>query len=212
MLRNKLFFFSSYEGYRNREGVLFRRTVPTAAMKSGDFSDYRNLTTGAVVPIYDPWTQCGIANPGTGAYNGDCGTVPNRLQFAGNRIPANRVSPIARKYLDFPVYAEPTVSGPWRTENFERNASVGGDNDQFSLRGDYNLSQKQRLLGRYTRFESTNLPVDVYGNGQLQGDPYSPEHFSTTQVMAAHTYTLNASTVMDVRFGFLHWDLSLIHI
>ena len=206
VLKNKLFFFSSYEGYRNREGVLFRRTVPTAAMKRGDFSDYRNLATGAVVPIYDPWTQCGIVNPGSGAYNGDCGTVPNRLQFPGNVIPANRVSAIARNYLNFPVYAEPTVPGPWRTENFERNAEVGGDNDQFSLRGDYNLGEKQRLLGRYTRFMSTNLPVDVYGNGQLQGDPYSPEHFITTQMMAAHTYTLNASTVLDVRFGFLRWD------
>src|SRR5439155_19323366 len=81
VLKNKLFFFSSYEGYRNREGVLFRRTVPTADMKRGDFSDYRNLTTGAVVPIYDPWTQCGINNPGTGVYNGNCGVVPNRLQF-----------------------------------------------------------------------------------------------------------------------------------
>ena len=116
MLKNKLFFFSSYEGYRNREGVLFRRTVPTAAMKRGDFSDYRNLATGAVVPIYDPWTQCGIVNPGTGAYNGDCGTVPNRLQFPGNIIPPNRSAP-SLDYLDFPVYAEPTVPGAWRTEN-----------------------------------------------------------------------------------------------
>ena len=174
VLRNKLFFFSSYEGYRNREGVLFRRTVPTAAMKIGDFSDYRNLATGAVVPMYDPWTQCGIMNAGTGAYNGDCGTVPNRLQFPGNVIPANRISPVARRYLDFPVFADPTVPGRWRTENFERNASVGGDNDQLNFRGDYNLSQEQRLLGRYTRFESTNLPVDLYGNGQRHGDPYSP--------------------------------------
>src|SRR4030095_9209642 len=200
LLKNKLFFFSSDEGYRNREGVLFRRTVPTAAMKRGDFSDYRNLATGAVVPVYDPWTQCGIVNPGSGAYNGDCGTVPHRLQFPGNVIPTNRISSIARSYLNFPVYAEPTVPGAWKTENFERNASVGGDNDQFSLRGDFNLSQKQRVLGRYTRFVSTNLPVDVYGNGQLQGDPYSPEHFITTKMMAAHTYTLNARTAMDVRF------------
>src|SRR5206468_2951136 len=173
VFKNKLFFFSSYEGYRNREGVLFRRTVPTAAMKIGDFSDYRNLATGAVVPIYDPWTQCGIVNAGSGAYNGDCGTVPNRLQFPGNVIPANRISPVARKYLDFPVFADPTVPGRWRTENFERNASVGGDNDQLNFRGDYNVSQEHRLLGRYTRFESTNLPVDLYGNGQRHGDPYS---------------------------------------
>jgi hypothetical protein len=202
VLRNKLFFFSSYEGYRNREGVLFRRTVPTAAMKAGDFSDYRNVTSGALVPIYDPWTQCGITNPGNGRYNGDCGTVPNRLQFPGNIIPANRISPIARKYLDFPVYAEPTVPGRWRTENWEKNASIGGDNDQISFRGDYNLSQSQRLIGRYTRFESNNLPLDLFGNGQRTG---APEHFITTQVMAANTYTINSSTVLDTRFGYLHW-------
>ena len=202
VLRNKLFFFSSYEGYRNREGVLFRRTVPTAAMKAGDFSDYRNVTSGALVPIYDPWTQCGITNPGTGRYNGDCGTVPSRLQFPGNIIPANRISPIARRYLDFPVYAEPTVPGPWRTENWQKNGSTGGDNDQMSFRGDYNLSQTQRLIGRYTRFESTNLPLDLYGNGQRTG---APEHFITTQMMAANTYTINSNTVLDVRFGYLHW-------
>ena len=203
VLRDKLFFFSSYEGYRNREGVLFRRTVPTEAMKAGDFSDYRNVTTGAVVPIYDPWTQCGITNPGNGRYNGDCGTVPNRLQFPGNIVPANRISPIARRYLDFPVYAEPTVPGRWRTENWEKNASTGGDNDQISFRGDYNLSQTQRLIGRYTRFESNNLPQDLFDNGQRTG---APEHFVTTQVMAANTYTINSSTVLDMRFGYLHWD------
>jgi len=202
VLKDKLFFFSSYEGYRNREGVLFRRTVPTAAMKAGDFSDYRNVTSGALVPIYDPWTQCGITNPGTGRYNGNCGTVPNRLQFPGNIIPDNRISPIARKYLAFPVYAEPTVPGRWRTENWEKNGSIGGDNDQISFRGDYNLSQTQRLIGRYTRFESNNLPQDLFGNGQRTG---APEHFITTQVMAANTYTINSSTVLDMRFGYLHW-------
>jgi Carboxypeptidase regulatory-like domain/TonB dependent receptor len=205
VLRDKLFFFGNFEGYRNREGVLFRRTVPTAAMKAGDFSDYRGSGT-AVVPIYDPWTQCGINNPGTGRYNGDCGVVANRLPFPGNIIPSNRISPIAKKFLEFPIYGEPTVAGRWTTNNFERNASIGGDNNQYNIRADYNLSQNQRLIGRYTRFESTNLPVDVYGNGQTNGDPYSPEHFITTQVMAADTLTFNSSTVLDVRFGFMRWD------
>ena len=206
VFKDKLFFFGNYEGYRNREGVLFRRTVPTAAMKTGDFSDYRNTATGVVVPIYDPWTQCGINNPGTGRYNGDCGVVPNRLQFPGNIVPTNRISPIAKKFLDFPIYGNPTVPGRWQNNNFERNASIGGDNDQYNIRADYNLSRNQRILGRYTRWESTNLPVDVYGNGQTNGDPYSPEHFITTQVMAADTLTLNSSTVLDVRFGVMRWD------
>ncbi len=205
-VRDKLFFFANYERYRNREGILFQRTVPTAAMRNGDFSDFRNLQTGNVVPIYDPWTQCGTNNPGTGAYNGNCGTVPTRLQFPGNVIPQNRVSSITRALLNFPIYADPTEAGPWKTQNFNKNAQVGGDNGQVNLRLDYNLNQSQRLLGRYTRFESTNLPVDVYGNGQRNGDPYSPEHFITTQVMLASTTTLNPSTVFDVRFGLLKWD------
>ena len=206
LLKDKLFFFGNYEGYRNREGVLFRRTVPTVAMRQGDFSDYRNVATGAVVPIYDPWTQCGINNPGTGSYNGDCGVVPNRLQFPGNIVPASRISPIAQKLLAFPIYANPTVSGRWVPNNFERNVSTGGDNDQYNIRADYNLRKNQRLIGRYTRWESSNLPVDTYGNGQTNGDPYSPEHFITTQVMIADTLTLNSTTVVDVRFGLLHWD------
>lgn len=203
VLKDKLFFFGNYEAYRNREGALFRRTVPTAAMKLGDFSDYRNTGSGAVVPVYDPWTQCGINNPGTGRYNGDCGTVPNRLQFPGNIIPPDRISPIARRLLDFPIYGNPTVPGRWINNNFERNLSTGGDNYQYNIRADYNLSQNERILGRYTRWESTNLPIDVYGNGQILGDP---EHFITTQVMAADTHTFNASTVLDVRFGFIRWD------
>ena len=130
------------------------------------------MATGAVVPIYDPWTQCGINNPGTGSYNGDCGVVPNRLQFPGNIVPASRISPIAQKLLAFPIYANPTVSGRWVPNNFERNVSTGGDNDQYNIRGDYNLRQNQRLIGRYTRWESSNLPVDTYGNGQTDGDLY----------------------------------------
>ena len=207
VLTNKLFFFGSFEGYRNREGVLFRRTVPTAAMKNGDFSDYRGTGT-TVVPIYDPWTQCGINNPGTGVFNGVCGApgVPNRQQFPDNIIPSNRISPIAKKFLNFPIYAQPTVAGRWTANNFERNASIGGDNNQVNVRADYNMSQNNRIIGRYTRFDSTNLPVDVYGNGQTNGDPYSPEHFITTQVMVADTYTFNSSTVLDVRFGLMRWD------
>ncbi len=204
--RDRLFFFSSYEGYRNKEGILLRRTVPTAAMRAGDFSDFRNQTTGAIVPIYDPWTQCGINNPGTGAYNGDCGTVPSRLQFPGNLIPANRMNPIARQLLAFPIYADPTVAGQWRNNNFEKNAQIGGTNNQFNVRSDYNVSQNVRLIGRYTVFESTNAPVDLYNNGQKNGDPYSPEHFITTQAMLANTWTINSSTVFDARVGFLRWD------
>ena len=40
IIKDKLFFFGNYEGYRNREGALFTRTVPTPAMRGGDFSGF----------------------------------------------------------------------------------------------------------------------------------------------------------------------------
>ena len=204
---NKLFFFSSYEGYRNEEGILLRRTVPTAAMRNGDFSDFRNQTTGAVVPIYDPWTQCGINNPGTGAYNGDCGTVPNRLQFPGNMIPANRINPIARAVAGLPDLRRPDRVGPVAQQQLRE--------ERPDRRRQQPVQSPRRLQREPERphdrplhpiFESTNAPVDLYGNGQLNGDPYSPEHFITTQAMLASTWTINSTTVFDARFGFLRWD------
>ena len=40
IVKDKLFFFGNYEAYRNREGALFTRTVPTPAMRGGDFSGF----------------------------------------------------------------------------------------------------------------------------------------------------------------------------
>jgi hypothetical protein len=70
---NRTFFFADYEGYRLKEGQPNLITVPNAAMLRGDFS--------ALLPntiIYDP-------------------TTTPRTPFAGNIIPANRISPIARQ-------------------------------------------------------------------------------------------------------------------
>ena len=201
IIKDKLFFFASYEGYRQRQGNLFLLTVPTPQIAAGDFSDYRG-TNGAVVPIYDPLTTCGqLNNPACGS-----GTI-QRAPFPGNTIPANRINPVAQKLVAFPLYALPTGPGDPFTHNnnFARNAATGGDNDQGNFRGDWNVSTKQRAFARYTRWKSSNLPVDVYGNGQRNGDPFSPEAFITDQAVLTDTYSLSASTVLDLRLGFMRW-------
>jgi hypothetical protein len=204
--KDKIFFFFSYEGFRARQGVLFSETVPTLAELKGDFSGYLN-SSGAQIPVYDPLTQCGAYN------NPACGSATvQRSQFPGNVIPASRINPVAAKFLAFPEYAAPNTPGQLYTNNFNyaRNVSTGGDNDQFNIRGDYTVSDKQHVLARYTRWSSSNLPVNVYGNGLLSGDPYSPEHFITTQAVLADTYVINPSMVFDIRAGFTRWDYTRI--
>jgi hypothetical protein len=202
VIKNKLFFSFGYEGLRLRQYQLFLNTVPTAAMLSGDFSNYRNAA-GAVIPIYDPLTQCGQYN------NPACSSsAVQRSPFPGNVIPASRISPIAQAFVKFPNWGLPTIPGQPFTQNFNfsKNVRTGGDTDQLMYRGDYSLSEKQRILARFTRWKVHNLPVDPYGNGEYPGDPYSDEQFVTGQAVLADTYLFNPTTIFDVRASFMRWD------
>ena len=78
ILRNKAFFFGSYQGTFDRQVANRFGTVPTAAMRNGDFS-------ASPTPIYDP---------ATGAANGS-----GRTAFSGNIIPRERFDPIVQKLI-----------------------------------------------------------------------------------------------------------------
>ena len=70
LVKGRTFFFLSYEGIREKQGLPVNLTVPSAAMKRGDFSAVRNR-------IYDPLTG---------------------QPFPNNVIPANRLSPQAQYF------------------------------------------------------------------------------------------------------------------
>ena len=52
---SRTFFFADYAGIKERRGVTTVNTVPTAATRTGDFSNYRDRN-GNLIPIYDPLT------------------------------------------------------------------------------------------------------------------------------------------------------------
>ena len=211
VLQDKLFFFASYEGYRNREGVLFRRTVPTAAMKRGDFSDYRNVTSGALVPIYDPWTQCGINNPGTGVFNGVCGApgVPNRQQFPGNIIPAESHQPDCE---EVPGLSRSTPNRRWpaagrteqlREERLDRRRQQPVQRSwRLQPEPEHTASSAGTRDSSRPTFRSTSTAT-----ARRNGDPYSPEHFITTQVMAGrHAHASTRRRCWTCGSGIMRWD------
>jgi Carboxypeptidase regulatory-like domain len=201
--KDKLFFFGDYQGYRQTQGSPTNVTVPTPAELTGDFS-------GITAPIYDPLTTCG--------YNGNPACVsgqPTRQQFSYNGvknvIPPGRFSTVAKNLLAFPIYAPPTpglgstgAEGP--TNNFFTLAKAGGNNDQYSVRGDQNLSSKQNMFERYTWWKSVNLPTIPYNNGLVTGDPISPEAFTTQQAVIGDTYVFNPTSIADLHLSFLRWN------
>lgn len=201
--KNKLFIFMAWEGYRSRTaGAYGPVTVPLPEMYNGDFSGYRNASN-AIIPIYDPLTQCSTGN------NSACaaGQVIQRSPFPGNVIPANRFNPVAVKILNFPLVAMPNSAGQQYTHNLNYSAlaSKGGDNDQENTRVDYNVSEKLRVFGRYSRWSSHSLPFAPFGNGIYANDPYAPEYFTTSQGLLGGTYLLSPSMVLDIRASYLRF-------
>ena len=138
--KDKIFFFAAWEGYDSRQGSTFLATVPLPAMYGGDFSGYKN-SSGAVIPIYDPLTQCGQYN------NAGCGSgTIQRTPFPNNVIPASRIDPVAAKIVGFPMFSPPNQPGQPFTDiiNYSKDAASGGNNDQVNGRFDYTASTKLR--------------------------------------------------------------------
>lgn len=130
--KDRTFFFGTYEGLRLPRGATIQNTVPTQAMRNGDFSALANVT------VRDPLTG---------------------QAFANNRIPDNRISAISKALLT--LYPLPNVSNPdqFRVANYIRNASNNINSDQYDVRIDHNLTSKQSVFGRWTWKEiATDAP------------------------------------------------------
>ena len=85
LIRNKTFFFVTYEYTQQKNPLSSTRSVPTLLQRQGDFSETRNAA-GQVMAIYNPFETFVNAQ----------GNIERR-PFPGNRIPASMMDPIALK-------------------------------------------------------------------------------------------------------------------
>lgn len=182
--RDKMFFFGSFEHFRNRGENIFHAYVPTDAEKRGDFSNW--LTAHPDDPrfaIYDPFSF----DPET----------QTRQPYPNNVI--TNPDPIALAYLShFPApngYQSPFVGD---YNNYEGRTTNGIDGNNYSARIDYNFSKQDRLYFRYsydygTRINEGGLiPELALGNG--------PVH--TVHTYQSHwLHTFGSTLVNDFSFS-----------
>ncbi len=206
IIREKLFFFGSYEGFRQRLGQAFLVTVPTDAMRTGDFSDLRD-SSGNLIRIYDPLTTCGrLGNPAC-AKDASGNDIVTRQQFSSNGvpnvIPPDRLDPTAKILSGF--WAPANLPGQQFTHvnNFATAASVGGNNDQWTSRIDWNKSDKQRIFGRFTDWTALSLAHDPYKTGICQDR--CQESWYTRQLVLDDVYSFSPTTILDVRLSYLRF-------
>lgn len=191
IIKNKLFFFSSYEGFRLRQGQTLQTTVPTALERTGDFSQ-------SGFNIYDPLTSGLNGNPACVA--GSATVCRTQLSFNGkaNVIDPARIDPTAKALMAY--YPLPNQSG--ELNNFIESFSTGGDINQINERVDYNLSEKQRIFGRFTRNSILSLPDSPFKD--ICSDRCT-ENTVAKQIAVGDTMSLSPKTVLDLHAGFTRY-------
>lgn len=187
IVRNKLFFFGSFEGYKQTSNVNQFFSVPNAALRDGNFSNALNAN-GTLQVIYDPLT--GNAD-GSG-----------RLPFPGNVIPANRINPIARQLLA--LYPAPNNTGSGAgglSGNYFRNELRTTDRKNYDLKINFNRSSAHQIWGKYSYMDAV-VDDRTYFLGPDPNSDGDGGITGVTQFTTGSTWTLGATAVWDATFGF----------
>ncbi|PYV85928.1 MAG: hypothetical protein DMG05_21555, partial [Acidobacteria bacterium] len=133
--KDKTFFYFAYTGFKRRggSGLQSNVTLPTPAMKAGDFSDWLDpAKTGAGIPIV-------IYDPKTTRSDGQGGFV--RDPFPGNIIPANRISAVAGRVI--PLIPDPELPG--LDNNWVSRSKSPVDDWDWSVKIDHTFSARHKL-------------------------------------------------------------------
>ncbi len=187
ILRNKLFFYFNYDKIIQHGGASNGFiTVPTDAMKSGDF-------TGQPT-IYDPTTQTVDANG-----------VVHRLSFdeeyhQGNKIPANLIDPVANAIQAYFPAANTsgTLTNGQVTNNYFYNTPSSNPFTKYFGRLDYDITGNNRLTISETNSDN---PATYLNEGIC---PINCQHgdVSRDNAQVSDVWTISPNFINEARMGF----------
>jgi hypothetical protein len=181
--RDKTFFFVSTQLDRRRQSLAFVSTVPTSAMRAGDFASFASV-------IYDPLTISGNT----------------RLPFGGNRIPADRFSKAGKGLVD--LYPDPNGTGAVNNYTSAPGRLYNSYQTDFKLDHYFNTSHSLTFRGS---FGSTDIisgaPLPGAGSGDV-----GPSLFPVRQFAIIDRITISPTMLNEFRVGVTRLNMQLRQI
>jgi len=182
LVKDRTFFFGSYEGTYQNGGITQVSTVPTAAMIAGNFSAVPGLT---------------LYRPGTGTTVGI-----NRTPFTGNMIPSNLINPTAAAIARF--FPAPNLAG--FSNNYVSNVPFQNHGNKADGRLDHHFSDRTNLFLRYgfTNYRAAeSSPLgDVIGAG-------TRDRLLNHNAILGIIHNFGPALAMDLRMGYNRYDQRL---
>ncbi|MGH9970758.1 MAG: carboxypeptidase regulatory-like domain-containing protein [Pyrinomonadaceae bacterium] len=202
--RDKTFFLFSYERLKDNvaEPQLF--TVPTEAMRRGDFSalivNRNNIADAANTVIFNPFSgttsgsnvvRTSFGCPTSGAATANC-----------NIIPSNLINPVAAALIAYyPLPNAPGV-GNGTQNNFFSNQIRHQNYRAWLTRIDHRITQNQSIFGKY--YHSFNPEDRQDWAGVVNDFPITRgfEYRTNDGGNVDYTAALSSSLVFDLRASF----------
>jgi hypothetical protein len=191
IVRNRFFFFGSFERTRTNNGNTQVLTVPTAAMRTGNFAGQ--------APIFNPNTTVPVVG----------GTGYARALFPGNMIlPTSLISPVATKLLAL----EPLPNLAGTSNNYVVSPTVTTRISRVDSRFDFHISDIDQLFARYSYAPAAVVNPGPFAPPLDGTSSFQNANHSTTANGAAvgETHVFSPTLVNELRLGYnrVHDDLT----
>lgn len=189
LLKNKLFFYGSYRGVRQKTSSATSLIMPSLAMRQGDFSALCSQFVNGVC----------AAGKGTQLYNPFTGSA-----FPNNQIPSNLITSQAKTLMSYlPTPTDLTSTG---LPNGKPNYVTAKTNDVgingVDYRMDANLSSKDSLYGVFHwskgspwQLANASYP-DSYGN-------YPDYGYTDFAISATETHIFSPTAINEFRAAWV---------
>lgn len=186
ILRNRTFFFVSFETLLSSQVETVTTTVPTPDMKKGDFSVVSSI------------------HPMTAEASNQIGCITN------NVVSPSCIDPVGQAIMNLYPDPSPQLSPSGNINAFNGSAnyqfvsSVPNDTKTFDVRIDHTLDKKNQIFGRYA-FDRSNYQSPMWTANPIAGNGnFSTQYILHDQSLAlGWTYTPSSSMVNTAHFGFL---------
>ena len=191
--KNKLFFFADFLRTTDHEANANTETIPSPLSRTGNLSEA--LAGSSPAPVYDPAT-------------GDPNTGVGRTPFPDNIIPASRVNPIASKIMALVPNPNLTYNFAAPNNNYFALLPFTKDSDLADGKVDYNISDKDRLSGRFSFQRPVIYQAPIFGpaggdaNGAFEGTGVQKTYSSGINWDHIFTPTL----LNEFRIGVAHYN------